>query len=97
MQEYHQARGSFPPLYVADKSGKPTLSWRILILPYMDQSDLDNFLQFRRTMGRTEEQAMVGDSARGLRLPKRGKRPRHARQADKLCSRGRAQRRVGQR
>ena len=34
---YHAAHGSFPPAYVADKDGKPLLSWRVLILPYFDQ------------------------------------------------------------
>ncbi len=37
MHNYHSAHGSFPPAYVADKDGKPLLSWRVLILPYLDQ------------------------------------------------------------
>ena len=35
-QEYH----CFPPAYVADKNGKPMHSWRVLILPYLDQDGL---------------------------------------------------------
>jgi prepilin-type processing-associated H-X9-DG protein len=34
---YHQANGCFPPAYIADKSGKPMHSWRVLILPHLDQ------------------------------------------------------------
>jgi prepilin-type processing-associated H-X9-DG protein len=33
---YHNAKGSFPPVSVSDKDGKPMHSWRLLILPYMD-------------------------------------------------------------
>ena len=40
LQNYHQVNGCFPPAYVADKNGKPMHSWRVLILPYMDQSPL---------------------------------------------------------
>ncbi len=31
---------SFPPVYVADKGGKPMHSWRVLILPYLGQKEL---------------------------------------------------------
>ena len=33
---YHQINGHFPPTYVADKSGKPMHSWRVLITPHLD-------------------------------------------------------------
>jgi hypothetical protein len=37
---YAQANNCFPPAYVADKNGKPMYSWRVLILPYLEQNDL---------------------------------------------------------
>jgi len=37
---YEQANGCFPPAYIADKYGKPMHSWRVLILPYLDQDAL---------------------------------------------------------
>jgi hypothetical protein len=37
---HHQARGSFPPAYTTGKDGKPLLSWRVHILPYLDQDAL---------------------------------------------------------
>ena len=40
MHNYHSAHGSFPPAYVAGKDGKPLLSWRVLILPYLEQKSL---------------------------------------------------------
>jgi hypothetical protein len=40
MHNYHDRHNSFPPAYTVDKSGKPLLSWRVLILPYIEQDAL---------------------------------------------------------
>jgi prepilin-type processing-associated H-X9-DG protein len=40
MHLYENKNGSFPPAAVYDKDGKPLLSWRVLILPYMNQESL---------------------------------------------------------
>jgi hypothetical protein len=40
LQGYHQVNGCFPPAYIADKNGKPMHSWRVLILPYLERTDL---------------------------------------------------------
>jgi len=37
MHDYAQEYGCFPPAYIADKDGKPMHSWRVLLLPYMEQ------------------------------------------------------------
>jgi hypothetical protein len=37
LHNYHDANGRFPPAYVVDKAGKPLYSWRVLILPYIEQ------------------------------------------------------------
>ncbi len=34
---YHAVYGSFPPAYVADGDGTPMHSWRVLILPFINQ------------------------------------------------------------
>src|SRR5262245_40148113 len=39
-QNYADAHGQFPPAYLADKDGKPMHSWRVLILPFMEQQNL---------------------------------------------------------
>jgi prepilin-type processing-associated H-X9-DG protein len=36
---YHDQYGSFPPAYIADANGVPMHSWRILLLPYLDQRE----------------------------------------------------------
>jgi prepilin-type processing-associated H-X9-DG protein len=40
LHNYHDVYGSFPPASVADASGKPMHSWRVLILPFLDQQSL---------------------------------------------------------
>jgi hypothetical protein len=37
---YHDSQGAFPPVFTVDKNGKPLHSWRVLILPYMEQMGL---------------------------------------------------------
>ena len=40
MLNYESENGHFPPAYIADSSGKPMHSWRVLILPYIGHDDL---------------------------------------------------------
>jgi type II secretory pathway pseudopilin PulG len=37
LHNYHDVYGEFPPQYVADSAGQPLYSWRVLILPYLEQ------------------------------------------------------------
>ncbi len=37
---YHRAHGTFPPAFSKSPDGKPLLSWRVLILPYLGQKAL---------------------------------------------------------
>ena len=40
MHNYHDTYKHLPPAYVASKDGKPLLSWRVLLLPYLERNDL---------------------------------------------------------
>jgi hypothetical protein len=40
LNDYHSANRRFPPYAVFDKSGRPLLSWRVAILPYLNEKDL---------------------------------------------------------
>ncbi len=42
---YHDAENNGPPAAVCDRTGKPLLSWRVLILPYIEQDNL--FKEFK--------------------------------------------------
>jgi hypothetical protein len=45
MHSYHDTHGSFPPAAICDKKGKPLLSWRVAILPFIEQNNL--YKQFK--------------------------------------------------
>ncbi len=42
MHNYHDSHGGFPAAANVDESGKPLLSWRVHILPYVEQQALYN-------------------------------------------------------
>jgi len=42
MHNYHAANNAFPKPALTDKDGKALLSWRVAILPYIEQNDLYN-------------------------------------------------------
>jgi prepilin-type processing-associated H-X9-DG protein len=46
LHNYNDTYGSFPPAYIADESGKPMHSWRVLILPFLDAAPLYNEYDF---------------------------------------------------
>jgi Protein of unknown function (DUF1559) len=46
LHNYHSEFNTLPPAYVADANGKPMHSWRVLLLPYMEQSALYNRYKF---------------------------------------------------
>jgi uncharacterized protein DUF1559 len=45
MQRYHDDKNEFPPPSMKTRDGKPGLSWRVAILPYLGQEDL--YRQFK--------------------------------------------------
>jgi hypothetical protein len=45
LQTYHDAHHCFPPAYFADQDGKPTHSWRILLLPYFEEVELNRMYE----------------------------------------------------
>jgi hypothetical protein len=45
LMQYHDKYGEFPPAALKTRDGKPGLSWRVAILPYLGQNDL--YKQFK--------------------------------------------------
>jgi hypothetical protein len=46
LQIYHDVHGSFPPAYIANENGRPMHSWRVLILPYIEEQALYDKYRF---------------------------------------------------
>ena len=40
LYNYHEQCGCFPPPYTVDADGRPLLSWRVYMLPFLDEVDL---------------------------------------------------------
>lgn len=47
IHNYHDTYGQLPPPFVADAEGRPMHSWRVLILPFIDQQKL--YAEYRFT------------------------------------------------
>jgi len=45
LHNYHDIHGRFPPAVVTDENGRPMHSWRVYLLPYLEQEDL--YRQYR--------------------------------------------------
>lgn len=45
---YQEKYGSFPPAVVADPSGKPMHSWRVLLLPFLKENNTQDLYDFYR-------------------------------------------------
>ncbi|MGE3408813.1 MAG: DUF1559 domain-containing protein [Pirellulales bacterium] len=45
LHTYHDIHGEFPPAYLADAEGNPMHSWRVLILPYIEEQGI--YSQYR--------------------------------------------------
>jgi hypothetical protein len=46
LSNYHVVHGCFPPAYLADAKGTPMHSWRVLILPFVEQKPLYDAYRF---------------------------------------------------
>ena len=46
LHNYHDKYGTFPPAYIADEHGRRMHSWRVLLLPFVDQQTLYNQYRF---------------------------------------------------
>lgn len=40
---YHEIHGEFPPAYIADEHGRPMHSWRVLLLPFLQDTFFQGF------------------------------------------------------
>ncbi|MHB0960963.1 MAG: DUF1559 family PulG-like putative transporter [Pirellulaceae bacterium] len=46
LHNYHDSQGCFPPAYLVDNDGTPIHSWRVLILPFIEENELYEAYRF---------------------------------------------------
>jgi len=66
---YHYDHGCFPPAYLADAAGKPMHSWRVLILPYMEQKELYAAYNFAEPWDGPNNRTLAGQMPRLYACP----------------------------
>lgn len=69
LHNYHDVYNSFPPAYVADEDGRPMHSWRVLILPFLDEKELHEQYRFDEPWDGSNNSKLVGVIPDGLRCP----------------------------
>ena len=80
MHNYHDANGHFPPAATYDDDGKPLLSWRVLILPYLEEAPTYDSFHLDEPWDSPHNQALIA------RMPDFYKSPRD-RQGDQTKTR----------
>lgn len=46
LSNYHAVHRTFPPAFIPDEQGNPMHSWRVLILPFLDEVELSELYDF---------------------------------------------------
>jgi hypothetical protein len=71
LHNYHDVYKAFPPAFVADASGKPVHSWRVLILPFMCQDTLYNSYAFDEPWDGPTNRALLTNTPTIYQCPSR--------------------------
>jgi hypothetical protein len=72
---YHDAFGSLPPAYIADAHGRPMHSWRVLILPFLEQRSLYDQYDFREPWNGPNNSKLLGRMPSAFDCPSRKSHP----------------------
>ncbi|MFH1923215.1 MAG: DUF1559 domain-containing protein, partial [Planctomycetota bacterium] len=75
LHNYHDDHGCFPPAYIADEDGRPMHSWRVLILPYMEQGPLYDQYRFDEPWDGPNNRQLANIPVRYYACPRPGKQP----------------------
>jgi hypothetical protein len=59
LKNYEELYGSFPPVVVREKQGRPLRSWRIALLPYLDYPNVVRSYQFDKPWNAVENLALA--------------------------------------
>jgi Protein of unknown function (DUF1559) len=71
LHNYHQVYGAFPPAYIADETGRPMHSWRVLLLPYMEEQKLYAEYDFNEPWNGPHNSKLLAKMPRLFSCPRR--------------------------
>jgi len=69
LHNYHETYGAFPPAYVADETGKPMHSWRVLLLPYLENNQMYEAYDFDKPWNDLSNMAVTSQVPHVFRCP----------------------------
>jgi prepilin-type processing-associated H-X9-DG protein len=69
LQQYESRNGTLPPAYIADADGKPMHSWRVLLLPYLEQNALYRQYRFDEPWDGPNNSQLHGELVRAYFCP----------------------------
>jgi hypothetical protein len=69
LHNYHDTYGTFPPAYIPDEDGKPMHSWRVLILPFVEESYLYDQYDFDKPWDHSDNMAVTAQLPSVYRSP----------------------------
>ena len=69
LYNYHDKHNSFPPAFSQGKDGKPLLSWRVLILPFLDQNALYDQFHLDEAWDSPHNRTLIAKMPNVLRCP----------------------------
>ncbi|MHB8971546.1 MAG: DUF1559 family PulG-like putative transporter [Pirellulaceae bacterium] len=75
LHNYHDTFTAFPPAYSADKDGKPLLSWRVFILPYIEQTPLYQEFNLDEPWDSDHNKKLIARMPQIFRSPNSGAEP----------------------
>ena len=69
LHNYHDSYGSLPPAFLADESGRPMHSWRVLILPFMEHQNMYENYRFDEPWNGPNNRKLMKDMPDVYRCP----------------------------
>ena len=75
LHNYHETYGTLPPAYIVDANGKPMHSWRMLIMPFLEQSGIFNQYDFSEPWNGPNNIKLLDSMPSNLACPSRLDKP----------------------
>ncbi len=72
---YRETYGHYPPPYIADADGKPMHSWRVLILPFIEERSLFDAYDMKEPWDGPHNSQLVAQMPQAFRCPSDGQMP----------------------
>jgi hypothetical protein len=75
LHNYHDVNNAFPSAAIVDKTGKPLLSWRVAILPYVEQDNLYKQFHLDEPWDSEHNKTLIAQMPKVYALPNKLSKP----------------------